>query len=429
MTWSGTAVEYVVVLIVVIMSYDFSYLTAVHVAQMGILLLALILWILTSSKLSAMVTKQQEKGRQQRLKQALALSSETRISQEWYTQATKVTKKVVQSLGVAVVLIVVATVVLAFERGTSALHLIGDELSQAWLGVTQRYEAREIFVWGTWLCHMVSYWGASLIFAAIDFTRPSVLMPFNIHPDRVVTLKEFCGTSLVVLFNQATVIPGGYLAWHLYKLTSPDGCGPQLPSLLELIFNLLVSLPLAELIFWPIHWAFHKYPWLYDNIHSVHHQVMEPFAASAGYCHPVEWWLSNVLPFWIGPYVCGAHVTTFSIVAIVGTVKTNITHSGFMLPHLPATMMHNFHHSHVPGPEGAQNFGLGDPYATLDHLFGTDSYFLSRWEAKVDRTYKTVDWPVEKILAMNGVLNPTESDELPQHDAVNDAKEDNELNV
>eukprot|EP00756_Hemistasia_phaeocysticola_P049253 Hpha_TRINITY_DN23702_c0_g1::TRINITY_DN23702_c0_g1_i1::g.93270::m.93270/K07750/E1.14.13.72, SC4MOL, ERG25; methylsterol monooxygenase len=414
-SWAGTAGTYVLVLAVVIMSYDFSYLTAVHIVQLGIMIVALIGWVLGSSRLSAMAAKKEEPGRQQRLKQAMALPSDIQVSQEWYTQATKLFKKILQSVGVAAALIVVATVVLAAKRGTSALHLLGDELNQIWLGVTQRHEPREIFVWGTWLAHMVSYWGASLIFAAIDFTRPSVLMPFNIHPNRVVTVKEFCLTSLLVLFNQASVIPGGYLAWHLYSRTSPTGCGAELPSLLELIFNLLVSLPLAEALFWPIHWAFHKYPVLYDRIHSIHHQIMKPFAASAGYCHPIEWWLSNVLPFWIGPLVCGAHVTTFSMVAIIGSVKTCITHSGYMFPHLPATMMHNFHHNHVPGPEGAQNFGLGDPIATLDHLFGTDAFFLSQWQSKIDHTYKTVDFPVEKILAMNGVLNSNEND-APQQD-------------
>ena len=62
------------------------------------------------------------------------------------------------------------------------------------------------------------------------------------------------------------------------------------------------------------------------------------------YSHPAEFALSNVLPFVLGPILCGAHMVTWLIWTVFGVASGSIGHMGFQLPFLGKRQGHDWHH-------------------------------------------------------------------------------------
>ena len=71
------------------------------------------------------------------------------------------------------------------------------------------------------------------------------------------------------------------------------------------------------------------------------------------------------------------------------------------LPILPGNQSHDYHHS--TAPENLGSFGI------LDYLYGTNWGFLSTWQASVNKSYSTPDYPVDKILKTSGLSKEDET--------------------
>jgi len=64
----------------------------------------------------------------------------------------------------------------------------------------------------------------------------------------------------------------------------------------------------------------------------------------AQYAHPIEHILSNVLPVYIGPLICGSHIATAWLWYALALFSTTISHCGYHFPFLPSPEAHDFHH-------------------------------------------------------------------------------------
>jgi len=102
--------------------------------------------------------------------------------------------------------------------------------------------------------------------------------------------------------------------------------------------------------------------------------------------------------------LCGAHITVFWLWTFAAVIETSLTHSGWQLPLLPANQNHDYHHSTFDPAAGPQNLGV---LGIMDHLFGTDRGFAASWQAtNCNGTYKTPDYPIDKILSEPRLAGP-----------------------
>ena len=164
----------------------------------------------------------------------------------------------------------------------------------------------------------------------------------------------------------------------------------------------------AEAFFYFPHRWLHT-EWAFAHIHYIHHKFHAPIAFAAAYSHPIEFLLSNVVPFCAGPLLCGAHMSTWLLWGAIGTMQISLAHLGFQFPFLGQRQSHDWHHSSGPGMYDI-SFGI------MDALFETDDSYNSSWQSTCAwctcvsliqilvagtcaKNYNTPDYPVDKILA------------------------------
>lgn len=105
---------------------------------------------------------------------------------------------------------------------------------------------------------------------------------------------------------------------------------------------------------------------VYKYIHKQHHLWQSPVAVTAIYAHPVgeferawPWnrfvWLhglffetehifSNILPPFLGVFICRSHIATAWLWFTMALLSTLNAHSGYHFPFFPSPQAHDFHH-------------------------------------------------------------------------------------
>jgi len=121
-------------------------------------------------------------------------------------------------------------------------------------------------------------------------------------------------------------------------------------------------------------------PLLYKHIHKQHHEYDTTFAPVSEYTHPIEYFISNLVPLAltqlssvVGIRLLGSslHIFVYFMYIMVRIANTNEVHSGVeflwsptrLPPFSNSASFHNFHHS--------KNVGAYASYTFIwDHLTG-----------------------------------------------------------
>jgi sterol desaturase/sphingolipid hydroxylase (fatty acid hydroxylase superfamily) len=114
---------------------------------------------------------------------------------------------------------------------------------------------------------------------------------------------------LLTLLNVSITIPlaaGSYpnLIKFGYSAKAED-----FPSAWTMLWQLALFMIVEDTLFYWGHWTLHR-PAIYQHIHKVHHAFTYSVSIAAVATHPVEYTVSNVIPFVAGPTVLGAHCAT-----------------------------------------------------------------------------------------------------------------------
>jgi len=209
---------------------------------------------------------------------------------------------------------------------------------------------------------------------------PASIVPLSIP----LTRSDFFNVCRNVLLNQAIVITPfafvyyainvyhqKYLGW-LYPLGARYS--RDLPPWTEVVWQIGVSIPALEAMFYFIHKAFHRYPTLY-RFHKQHHEFTSPIALCAIYAHPLEIMLNNMTPVGLCVLVCRFHLVTSWLWFVLVLSATLIDHSGYRWPFIPRwdfePNYHDWHHEKYTGPYGFLGF--------LDRVFKDDTDFRQHW--------------------------------------------------
>lgn len=383
-----------------LLSFDSTIIAPVsfgNAVRLSLLALIALGWVLAARAL-AHPTAAEIATEKANLAKAIAIDGgQSGVTQEWYSSAEARLESTRNFLGTGVGLLVILAVGKAWPH--AAFAQTAEAVHHIWVDLLDSYTPFELYVGGIFLCFIIPYYSMTIVFAILDFSRPTFLEPFKIQQDYHLTWADFLKCFSLSLLNQVIMFGFLILTWPLYSKFAPDAFSPELPGLLTFVISIMCFLPIADIFFYFPHAWMHKSTWAYEHIHSIHHSWIAPIAASAIYAHPVEFILGNLPVVAAGPILLGVHISIFYVWAFAAVVDTSLNHSGWQLPFLPANQSHDYHHSTFVPEDGPQNIGV---VGVMDHLLGTDRGFNKSWQAGVNKSYSSPDYPVDKIILKAG---------------------------
>ena len=242
----------------------------------------------------------------------------------------------------------------------------GLELVEQYCG---DYTGIVLFVIGSQLLHMVTFWSHCIPLAIIDL-NPQYFKWFarwktqqGVH----VTPAKYKRAIEMALFNQFFVnIPYALFAYFLFKWRGFDYSSDTFPTVGRILFDFVGFIVVEEIAFYYGHLWMHL-PQYYSTYHKQHHEFTAPVGVACIYAHPVEHILCNLSPIVLGPLLMKSHLFTYWIWLTFAVFSTITSHSGYHFPFLPPPERHDYHHLKF-------NVNYG-PTGVLDSLHRTDKLF------------------------------------------------------
>jgi sterol desaturase/sphingolipid hydroxylase (fatty acid hydroxylase superfamily) len=277
-----------------------------------------------------------------------------------------------------------ALIIFAAARNTITWHLerfwgaSGDFWQSNWEKIYDWFEgdAFNMGVWGTFCTSFASFWVTNIFLTYLDWRgRPETLLKYKVQQgkNQPVATKKLLNAIMVVMFNMIFIgIPSLFFGYYVWQWRG-CGFGRELPTFNRVLLDFVIIALAEEIGFYYSHRLFH-WPPLYKRVHKKHHEWTAPIGIVALYAHPLEHFLSNMIPVGLGPFLAGSHIATMWLWYSVATVVTIISHCGYHFPLLPSSEFHDFHHLKFN-----YNYGV---FGFLDRLHGTDSLFrkMTQWQ-------------------------------------------------
>lgn len=176
----------------------------------------------------------------------------------------------------------------------------------------------------------------------------------------IESCKSFFGIILPISF--IGIFCGNTLQIYPYNMSR------ELPNILVCLFHIICIFIMSDILFYIFHRTMHI-PFLYKNIHKVHHKYKETFALVNHYLHPLET-IIFFFPAIIPPLILQSHITIMWFCAIIMNWNGIIIHSGYDFSikigtlQLPAINEHDKHHMYF-------NYNYGAMLPFMDKLCGT----------------------------------------------------------
>ncbi|CAO2647807.1 Nn.00g087290.m01.CDS01 [Neocucurbitaria sp. VM-36] len=172
-----------------------------------------------------------------------------------------------------------------------------EEISK--YNVSLNYFEKMWLAWYTWMgndvlatgimsfvIHETLYFGRSLPWIIID-TIP-YFRRYKIQQHKIPTAWEQTQCALLVLLSHFTVeLPQIWLFHPMCQYFGLETSVP-FPSLYKMAYQIAIFFVMEDAWHYWTHRLMHASPFLYKNIHKIHHQYSAPFGLAAEYASPIE---------------------------------------------------------------------------------------------------------------------------------------------
>ena len=323
-------------------------------------------------------TEEEKEERKTRLAEATKINPNLSVS--WYDSVSVRCKIYEYIRSIALITSCISVIYLCFPMSFTDWYTQNIAAVEGKIPSLQPYFATILFG-----VHFVPFWFISVFTYLLDLVNRNSL--FKIQEGKTLGLCKFMECSLLSLLNQGisllllTVVP--YDADLVFA--------PKLPPASVIITSMGTFAIVSEIWFYSWHRLMHKYDFLYNNFHAIHHQITFPTPVSSLYAHPLEHILLNFPTLCLGPLLTQSHFVLWVAWSLFATVSTCQAHSGWHLPFMGSPEQHDFHHSY-----GSENFGIA--IGVMDDVFHSRKIWNKSVNKKVDKKYTTPDYPVDKTL-------------------------------
>ncbi|KAJ9520676.1 hypothetical protein QJQ45_007535 [Haematococcus lacustris] len=224
------------------------------------------------------------------------------------------------------------------------------------------------------LSPIITYWVVALFYDWLDTSRRAFVLKHKVARKDVGRANQVGRGALVARVLLQQLLQS--LLAVLVILVDPEQCTTcsKPRSLLQHALQFVIGMFVMDAWQYWIHRGMHVSTYLYQNFHSVHHQMYIPYAIGALYNHPIEAMLLDTVGAGVSMFATGMSCRTATIFFSFSTAKTVFDHCGYVWPLNPmhnlfpnSAAYHDVHHD-IRGIK--KNFS--QPYFTFwDHLCGT----------------------------------------------------------
>jgi len=201
-----------------------------------------------------------------------------------------------------------------------------------WTNLLSRYSPARIAFFGTNTIQLTCFWFASAVYISLPSLFPAFSARHKLQKDeKQPTPTEIWECFLVVFRNQVLASAMQLSIIALDALTGRPPThrfDPTLPSLTEVIRDVILCIFLREVIVYYIHRLVH-HPSIYKTIHKPHHAFTPPIALAAQYSTFREHVLLGIIPIASPPMILRSHVVTFWVFLAMQLFETATMHSGY----------------------------------------------------------------------------------------------------
>lgn len=181
----------------------------------------------------------------------------------------------------------------------------------------------------TFVIHEVCYWLAYIPFIVADQIPYCRRWKIQDNKTNHTPLQINCIKRL--LFNHFLIVLPMIMGTHpVLDLMGTTYTVDTLPSLSKMIAQIALFFIIEDFVFYWGHRALHT-PYLYNKVHSVHHEHAAPFGLAAEYAHPFEVCFLGTATL-AGPMIIGPHLFTLYVYLILRSFQTVECHSGYDFP-------------------------------------------------------------------------------------------------
>ncbi|CAG9802271.1 unnamed protein product [Chironomus riparius] len=219
--------------------------------------------------------------------------------------------------------------------------------SHFWIKLVDYFDNDEFFeVYITYAYMTVLTWIVGMLFVIVDLTnKPKCFEKYKVQPNKNAPLdpQKLIPVITIVLLNQIINLFVTKLV-TTYQMMPKGNLLRYTQSFPSLMVTVVLYQIIYEIIFYYIHRLLH-HKFLYKWIHKLHHEWTAPISFTALYAHPIEHIFGNTLPVALPIMILDTPIATSWILVTITMIGTLGDHSGYHIPFLRSSRLHDWHHS------------------------------------------------------------------------------------
>ncbi|KAG6534458.1 hypothetical protein ZIOFF_008345 [Zingiber officinale] len=231
---------------------------------------------------------------------------------------------------------------------------------------------------GTFLIHESVYFLSGL--PTLYFERSGLFRKYKIQKKVNTPEVQWRCILRLVLYHVCVNLPLMLISYPTFRFMGLRSSLP-LPPWSVIVSQIIFYFIVEDFVFYWGHRILHT-KWLYQHVHSVHHEHATPFGLTSEYAHPAEILFLGFATI-LGPALTGPHLFTLWLWVIVRVLETVEAHSGYHFPWSPSNFIplyggadfHDYHHRLLYTKSG----NYSSTFTYVDWIFGTDKGY---WKLK-----------------------------------------------